>query len=411
MATYKLKLDSNMTTQWYKDKTPRVAVGDEGTTLVVTLANGFSTINVKQYDKIEFRATSPDKVSVIQTESIDFDENDESTFICKLPSGIAKGSGEITDARFRLFKNKGKENEEIESTSLFMMRIISTPGMVEVNGDFIDRLDELITQALASRDAIDLLEKDADGQLKSFLKKASKDLTDQTDAIKTAKDNFIEEKNELIKKFGTDTDEKITAKFKELDTSFGNKVTAWSKNVTDKISEWQTKIDGLNVDQISADITALNGRLTIIKNDISGIDLPAMKTAVDEVKKDMDKKADKSDTYTKSQVDTKLESAGKVKTVNNKQPDGNGNITVDIPKVDLSGYAKTADVDDKISKIPKPDLSTYATKEEVSTAERNAKNTAKALVDALQKSKGITKSEYDALNPGEDGVLYFVTED
>lgn len=46
-------------------------------------------------------------------------------------------------------------------------------------------------------------------------------------------------------------------------------------------------------------------------------------------------KANKSETYTKSQVDTLVASAGKVKTVNNKQPDNNGNITIDTTEIGI----------------------------------------------------------------------------
>ena len=53
-------------------------------------------------------------------------------------------------------------------------------------------------------------------------------------------------------------------------------------------------------------------------------------------------KANASDVYTKAELDPKLADAGKVKTVNNVQPDSNGNIS--IPAPDLSGKADKTDV-------------------------------------------------------------------
>lgn len=53
-------------------------------------------------------------------------------------------------------------------------------------------------------------------------------------------------------------------------------------------------------------------------------------------------KADSATVYTKTQVDQMIANAGKVKTVNNVQPDSSGNIN--IPAPDLSGKADKTDI-------------------------------------------------------------------
>ena len=53
-------------------------------------------------------------------------------------------------------------------------------------------------------------------------------------------------------------------------------------------------------------------------------------------------KADSATVYTKTQVDQMIANAGKVKTVNNVQPDSSGNIN--IPAPDLSGKADKSDI-------------------------------------------------------------------
>lgn len=550
MAVYDLLLDSNMVKLWNHDLIVTFAVGDSKTIIRAKLGNGFLTTDASQYERIEFRATAPDGQSVIETENIELDKKDKSVFICTLPTNISKGSGDITDARFRLING-----DEVESTSQFKMRIVSTPGMVEVNGDHFDRLNEMIIQAEASANTINDLTKSAEKQIKestdnatkevkanaeavnNTLKKASADVTAQINEITTAKNNFIQARDKLIQDFNESVDNNWTAKsaeldkkFKEkldaLDSAFATKIQGMQSTFTDKLNEWQGIIDKLDLTGVVADIEAIKNKLESIKTEIANIDLAGMKTALDKglaqintmqtavngkadksdlnAKADktelaskadktaLDNKADKSTTYTKTEVDSKLKDAGKVKTVNGKQPDANGNIAIDVPQVDTKDFAKKVN-DEPItfnegttrvvkqsmnldsfdkqgmffmmfptsSSTPKKttqsfyliaqgnkdggqiqnayyptdgafyirsspegarwtawqqiatssQLTNFATKSDVSTAETNAKNAAQALFNGVQKIKGITKSDYDRLNPGNDGVIYMVTED
>lgn len=65
-------------------------------------------------------------------------------------------------------------------------------------------------------------------------------------------------------------------------------------------------------------------------------------------KVDLSKYAHADDVYSKTEVDTALETAGKVKTVNEVEPDENGNITIEIPDPDLSEYATKEDLDNAL---------------------------------------------------------------
>lgn len=60
-------------------------------------------------------------------------------------------------------------------------------------------------------------------------------------------------------------------------------------------------------------------------------------------------KADSATVYTKTQVDQMIANAGKVKTVNNVQPDSSGNIN--IPAPDLSGKADKTDITNLSNRI------------------------------------------------------------
>lgn len=111
-------------------------------------------------------------------------------------------------------------------------------------------------------------------------------------------------------------------------------------------------------------------------------------------------KADKKTTYTKNEVDGLIAEGGKVKTVNGKNPDSKGNITIDIPNPDLSEYAKSENVytktqtDDKIKSTSdnlkididkKADKSTTYSKSEVDDKIANAPTKSANLSEVLAK--------------------------
>ena len=115
-----------------------------------------------------------------------------------------------------------------------------------------------------------------------------------------------------------------------------------------------------------------SGNIAIPAPDLSGLETTAdAKTANDALDKKISDntvairensdaiatKANASDVYTKAELDPKLADAGKVKTVNNVQPDSSGNIT--IPAPDLSGLETKADSKKALdAKADKTDVTT-----------------------------------------------------
>lgn len=95
-------------------------------------------------------------------------------------------------------------------------------------------------------------------------------------------------------------------------------------------------------------------------------------------------KADSATVYTKTQVDQMIANAGKVKTVNNIQPDSNGNIT-----------------------IPAPDLSSKANQSDLN----NTNNRVSAIeIGYMKKPTVISKADYDKLSTKDPNTLYEITE-
>lgn len=121
------------------------------------------------------------------------------------------------------------------------------------------------------------------------------------------------------------------------------------------------------------------GNIAIPAPDLSGLETKAdAKTTNDTLDKkisdntvairknsdDIATKANLADVYTKTELDHKIASAGKVKTVNNVQPDSSGNIS--IPAPDLSGLETKADAKKALdAKADKTDLDSKADKTNV----------------------------------------------
>ena len=106
-------------------------------------------------------------------------------------------------------------------------------------------------------------------------------------------------------------------------------------------------------------------------------------------------KANSVDVYTKSDTDNivnilkeSIANAGKVKTVNNVQPDSNGNISISIP--DISGKADKTDVNN---------CSNHITALEVEIAD---------LKKSGIKLVAVTQAQYDALKDKDPNVIYAI---
>lgn len=145
------------------------------------------------------------------------------------------------------------------------------------------------------------------------------------------------------------------------------------------------------------------GNITIPAPDLSGLETKAdAKTANDTLDKkisdntvairknsdDIATKANLADVYTKTELDPKLADAGKVKTVNNVQPDSNGNISISIP--DISGKADKTDVNNLQNKV---------TSQEIEIADLKKSGT---------KLVAVTQAQYDALKTKDPNTIYAI---
>ena len=125
-------------------------------------------------------------------------------------------------------------------------------------------------------------------------------------------------------------------------------------------------------------------------------------------------KANASDVYTKAELDPKLADAGKVKTVNNVQPDSSGNIS--IPAPDLSGLETKADAKKALdTKADKTDLDSKADKTDVNNLQNKVTSQEIEIAD-LKKSGtklvGVTQAQYDQLikdGKVQQNVIYAVS--
>ena len=141
-----------------------------------------------------------------------------------------------------------------------------------------------------------------------------------------------------------------------------------------------------------------SGNITIPAPDLSDLETKAdAKTTNDTLDKkisdntvairknsdDIATKANLADVYTKTELDPKIASAGKVKTVNNVQPDSSGNIS--IPAPDLSGLETKADAKKALdAKADKTDLDSKADKTDLdSKADKTDVTTLQATVTGL----------------------------
>lgn len=136
------------------------------------------------------------------------------------------------------------------------------------------------------------------------------------------------------------------------------------------------------IDDKTVTISTLNDAINALQTQVSG--LSSLQSVVDG-------KADKATVFLKTDAETlkttlenEIANAGKVKTVNNIQPDSNGNIT-----------------------IPAPNLSSKANQSDLN----NTNNRVSAIETGyMKKPTVISKADYDKLSAKDPNTLYEITE-
>jgi hypothetical protein len=266
------------------------------------------------------------------------------------------------------------------------------------------RLADDQANAKAFKDAQD--QRDADYQADK--NKRSSDFASQQDTInaaaKTQRDTISQQwtdKQSALVQDWTTKRETLDTELNKLESTVNALQTAVDQlNKTD-LPNAQQKMDALNDEIKKAEQTfsqvdfskfVTGDQLKQVTNTLA---TKADKTEVDTKLADYydkattdSKLADKAttaDVYTKAELDPKLAEAGKVKTVslnggNKVAPDSGGNIDLSVPQPDLTGYAKTADVNEQFTTV---------------------NNQIKELQSQKLTFTPITQAEYDALSEDE----------
>lgn len=200
-------------------------------------------------------------------------------------------------------------------------------------GGFKKQLDTFTSTA--SQKVSDLA-KQADSALSDWNTQKAAIQKTADDQIAAIKDTDKQAIDAAVKSITDKRDQALS----EANTNFTNKLNS----IQSDYDNWKTKTVAdfdKAVSPIKEQIDQNNQKLSETQQQV--------KAAIEQMQKveqtfsqvDFTKFAHISDVYTKAEVDAKLKTAGKVKTVNNQAPDSNGNIS--LPQPDMSAYETKED--------------------------------------------------------------------
>lgn len=200
-------------------------------------------------------------------------------------------------------------------------------------GGFKKQLDTFTSTA--SQKVSDLA-KQADSALSDWNTQKAAIQKTADDQIAAIKDTDKQAIDAAVKSITDKRDQALS----EANTNFTNKLNS----IQSDYDNWKTKTVAdfdKAVSPIKEQIDQNNQKLSETQQQV--------KAAIEQMQKveqtfsqvDFTKFAHISDVYTKAEVDEKLKTAGKVKTVNNQAPDSNGNIS--LPQPDMSAYETKED--------------------------------------------------------------------
>lgn len=249
----------------------------------------------------------------------------------------------------------------------------------------------------------------------------------QTKLDKLTEQLNTDETNQASLKQAVDTAKEALSKIHDVDfTVYAHKTDLekyYTKAELDPMLADAGKVKTVN------GIEPVDGNVTIPAPDLSGLEtkvdaksandaldkkISDNATAINKNSDDIATKANASDVYTKAELDPKLADAGKVKTVNNVQPDSSGNIS--IPAPDLSGLETKADAKKALdAKADKTDLDSKADKTDVNNLQNKVTSQEIEIAD-LKKSGtklvGVTQAQYDQLvkdGKVQQNVIYAIS--
>lgn len=249
------------------------------------------------------------------------------------------------EAHFEFYTDK----DHVDVTSNFAIDIIAEGQIAPDNSSYVSSMAELIDQLKAATDHAS----DSIGALTTTSDAAKKAATDAIQAMRDQVATYATQVTDAqaswtaqSKKINDDAANQLAS----LKTKDQNEIAAIVKSIADQRDAAISDLNKKAHDQLGSiqsdysnwknqTVADFNSTVDPIKKAIeqNNDTLTQVTKSVAEVKKEFDsvdftkfaKLSDLSSYYTKAEVDNRLSSAGRVKTVDNIQPDSNGNIQTD----------------------------------------------------------------------------------
>lgn len=402
---------------------------DAGYVQPFILNSGDDTYDVPAED-FHFRASRPDG-QIIDVDNSDGSlvEKGEQNWLLNLPTGVTEAQGLVKCVVYA--KDGG---HVLASSQQIMYNVMPAFDIDDVNKvSYVPDLDKLkakLTDLVgkaqdqisrlsgitagdeqaaeqALKEELDKLDKQAgdwlDGE-KTNINKQIADIVKQSSGLDEAyKQAYKEEIDKLAGQTSQDYEEKLQTVIDKLNADKQASLQAINDDWTKQKVSLQTDITGFK-----ADLTKQVEAITETMKALNTNDLPAIQTKVNSFKEALDKlnsqiSAIKLDYYTKDEIDNKLDNlkagatpdltALKKQVQNNttslqskvgKDELANYALKSDVTQPDLTGYAKTADVNKELdSKADKTALDAYALKSDVTQPDLTGYATTQALTDGL----------------------------
>ena len=362
-------------------------------------------------------ADSKDGQKLVLDQNVQIDSSQKGVVHYTLEKDVFGASG---TAWFEIITNAG---DVIDTTQNFYIEVIADAQLNVANDNYISSLNGLIAHVKIAGD------------------KATENINNQVAQLTQLVNQKTQEADnvsaELTKKFD-DKMNQLTADLADYQNKYNKLATDWAnelKTISDKATadingQYAQKLKDLQADYNNwktKTVADFNATVDPIKKSIqqnaSNVDAVTKKVndtvaSMDKLKQDFDKidftkfvtGEQIKNYYTKTEVDSKLATAGAVKTVDGINPDDKGNIT--IPAPDLSGLETKADAKKALdAKADKTDLDSKADKTDVNNLQNKVTSQEIEIAD-LKKSGtklvGVTQAQYDALKDKDPNVIYAI---
>ena len=402
---------------------------DAGYVQPFILNSGDDTYDVPAED-FHFRASRPDgQIIDVDNSNGDLVEKGDQNWLLNLPTGVTEAPGLVKCVVYA--KDNGRV---LASSQQVMYNVMPAFDITDVNHvSYVPDLDKLkanlqnllgkaqeqvsrlsvITagdkQAAeqALKEELDKLGKQAgdwlDGE-KANINKQIADIVKQSSGLdESYKQAYKEEIDKLAGQTSQDYEAKLQAVIDKLNNDKQASLQAINDDWTKQKVSLQTDIAGFK-----ADLTKQVEAITDAVKALNTNDLPAIQDKVNSFKDALDKlngqiSAIKLDYYTKDEIDNKLDNlkAGATPDLTDLKKQVQNNTTSlqskvgkdeladyalksDVTQPDLTGYAKTADVNKELdSKADKTALDNYALKSDITQPDLTGYATTQALTDGL----------------------------